>query len=92
MSLIWHGFNRDPKKRANQCYYEWNCLVCWLRTLAFVIRLGVRYRLAEIRVPCAACEGLEGALKWAPSSALPCQDSWRKVVLPWRAAAATMRL
>lgn len=51
MSFIWHGFNLDPRKRTNQCYYEPNCLVCWLRLCAFVIRLGVRYRLAEIRVP-----------------------------------------
>lgn len=51
MSFIWHGFNRDPRKRANQCFYEWSCLVCWLRTLAFIISLGVRHRLAEIRVP-----------------------------------------
>jgi len=45
MSCIWHGFNLDPRKREKQCYYEWHCLVCWLRTLAHVVRLGLKYRL-----------------------------------------------
>ena len=41
MSCIWHGFNRDPRKRGKQCYYEWHCLVCWLRIVAHVVRLGL---------------------------------------------------
>jgi hypothetical protein len=43
LSFLWHGLNRDPRKRANQCYYEWHCLVCWLRTLAAVRRLRAEY-------------------------------------------------
>ena len=44
LSFIWHGFNRDKSKREKQCYYEWNCLVCWLRTLFAIIRIGVRLK------------------------------------------------
>jgi hypothetical protein len=39
MSWLWHGFNPDPEKRRKQCYYEWNCVVCWLRTLFTILNL-----------------------------------------------------
>ncbi|MCJ7573556.1 hypothetical protein MUO93_04755, partial [Candidatus Bathyarchaeota archaeon] len=42
MSWIWHGFNLDPEKRRKQCYYNWHCLVCWLRTLFAVLKLRWR--------------------------------------------------
>ena len=50
MSCIWHGFNLDPRKRRKQCYYEWHCLVCWLRTVAFVVHSGLKHRLNYPRV------------------------------------------
>jgi len=43
MSWLWHGFNLDRRRRTNQCYYEWNCLVCFTRTVVAVMKL--RWRL-----------------------------------------------
>ena len=44
MSFLWHGFNRDPIKRTNQCYYEWHCLTCFLRSAVDAVKLGRRLR------------------------------------------------
>ena len=41
MSWLYHGFNNDPHLRAKQCYYEWHCLVCYLRTAAAIIKIGL---------------------------------------------------
>jgi hypothetical protein len=50
MSFLWHRLNRDPLKRAKQCYYEYHCLVCYLRLLAFVLKLGVMHQIRRARI------------------------------------------
>ena len=49
MSFLWHRLNRDPRRRTKQCYYEYHCLVCYLRLLAFVVNLGVTHQIRRAR-------------------------------------------
>lgn len=48
IEYIWHGFNLNHESRRKQCYYEWNCLSCFLRLCFLVIKLGMKYRFKEV--------------------------------------------